>query len=348
MNSSAVVMMVLCGACTVDERTVQLPEQPSQHKATYFDIPVGVALETDILVVVDNSPAMAPHAARVIPQIAKTLARYAGNSDPDWHVGVITSDLGGQGCSERGDDGLFRSDGLVGSPFLIEWRHLDQRHTANYDGTFEDAFVRLATVGTAGCTRQQPLAAIRRALDEQPRNGGFRREGARLVIMVISAGDDGTVDAVADHVAFLTEAAPNGRLVLAGIYDRPAPRLDELFMGFPNRAFQSRISQEDPLADLWLPFSGGHGWGGVPCLEGALGPAPDCSISDKTVVDGEVVHERVMPPCDGTQLVKPCWHIEIDVQNCPSWSGSESKVLEIERRDYPPLGTHVIGNCVTQ
>jgi hypothetical protein len=348
MRTSAVIAMALLGACTIDDRSVQLPEEPTQHSATYFDIPVGVARETDILVVVDNSPAMAPHAARVMPLVAKTLAHAASNSDPDWHLGVITSDLGGAGCSERGDDGLFRSDGLVGSPFLIEWRHLDQRHTANYEGEFEDAFTRLVAVGTEGCARQQPLAAIRRALAGQPRNAGFRREGANLIIFVVSAQDDGSVDVVADDVAFLTEVAPDGSLFLAGIYDRPAPRLDELFTGFPNRAFHSMISQEDPFATLWLPFSGGRGWGGVPCLEGTLGPTPECSISDVIFDDDERVYESVLQRCDAGDSNKPCWHIETDRVNCPSWSGSQNQVLEIERRDYPPVGTHVIGNCVSR
>lgn len=325
---------------------MQLPEQPTQHSATYFDIPVGVQLETDILLVVDNSPAMAQHLERAMPQVVSLLADSAQHGDPDWHLGVITSDLGGAGCSERGDDGLFRSEGLVGAPFVIEWRHLDQRHTANYVGSLEDTLTRLTAVGTSGCARQQPLAAVRHALEGQPRNGGFRRDGANLLVVMISASDDASPEDVADHVAFLSGAAPQHRLLLAGIYDQPAVRFDQLFAAFPNRAFQSDLSQEVIGSGLWLPFWGGHHWG-VPCLEGKLGPTPECSISDVLVERDEPLHERVIPACDAGSTVKPCWKLETDVQNCPSWNGSESRTLEIERRDYPPPGTHVRGTCVT-
>lgn len=347
MKTSAVVVMALLGACTIDERTVMLPEEPTQHSATYFDIPVGVSLELDILVVIDNSPAMAPHAERAIPQIAKLFGGLAMRGDPDWHLAVITSDLGGPNCSERGDDGLFRYEGLVGAPFLIEWRHLDGRHTANYEGTLESAFAQLASVGVSGCPRQQPLAAIRRALDDQPRNAGFRREGAQLLIVIVNAGDDSSAEPVTDHVAFLDGAALDHRLTLAGIFDRPAARLDAVFAAFDHNTRVSPLAAEDVTERLHFWTTGGGHWG-VPCLEGAIGPVPECSISDVLVEDDEVVHERVIPRCDGKQSVKPCWHIEIDLQNCPSWSGSESKILEIERRDYPPLGTHVRGTCVTR
>jgi hypothetical protein len=340
------VVMVLLGACTNEDRTVAMPEPPEQHSASYFDIPVGVAFEQDILVVVDSSPAMAAHADRAVLQLAELFHGLALRGDPDWHLAVISSDLGGAGCSERGDDGLFRYDGLVGAPFLIEWRHLDQRHTTNYDGPLAEVFVRLARVGTSGCPTQQPLAAIRRALEEQPRNAGFRREGANLLVLIVSASDDGSPDAVADHIAFLDGVAPDHRLSVVGIYDRPAARLDELVAAFPNRAQVSALRADDVTANLhiWTP-RGGH-WG-VPCLEGQLGPVPECSVSDVLVEREQVLFETVLPTCDATSSVKPCWHLERDLQNCPLWNGSENLVLEIERRDYPPMGTHVRGSCVT-
>ena len=340
-------MILLMTACA--DRTTTIPEPPKQHSASIFDIPVGVAFETDILVVIDSSPAMAPHADRAIPQIAKLFGSLAQQGDPDWHLAVITSDLGGPDCSERGDDGRFRSDGLVGSPFLIEWRHFDGRHTANYQDTLETAFARIATVGTSGCPRQQPLAAIRRALEDQPRNAGFRRDGAGLMILVVSAGDDASPELVADHIAFLDGAVPEDRsLTMLGIYDRPAARLDAVITALSRDRLQiSPLRADDVTENLHFWIGGGRGWG-VPCLEGTIGPVPECSISDVLVEHEQAVFERLLPPCDASSSVKPCWHIERDPQNCPTWLGSESHVLEIERYDYPPLGTHVRGSCVTR
>jgi hypothetical protein len=346
MRTTALVVMALLGACTNDERTVMEPEAPTQHAATYFDIPAGVQIQYDILVVVDSSPAMAPHATRAVPQIAKLLGGLAQQGDPDWHLAVISSDLGGPGCSERGDDGLFRHDGLVGSPFVIEWQHLDNRHTANYAGTLEQTITQLANVGSAGCSTQQPLAAIRRALDEQPRNAGFRRDRAELVVFLLSASDDASPEPVDDHIAFLAGlTAPYGP-VLVGIYDRPAARLDATFGAFPNRAHHAALRQDDVTQQLYVPFSGGGSWG-VPCLEGTIGPTPECSISDVVVEGDEPVFEEVIPPCDLTG-VRPCWRMETDRQSCPSWLGSDSQVLRVDRRDYPAMGTHIRGNCVTR
>ena len=342
------VVMVLLGACTNDDRTVAFPEAPTQHAATSFDIPVGGAPQHDILVVLDSSPAMAPYAERTTAQLATLFGQNTRRGDPDWHLAVITSDLGGPGCSERGDDGLFRIPGLVGAPFLIEWRHLDKRHTANYEGTLEDAFAQLASVGTAGCPTQQPLAAIRRALDEQPRNTGFRREGANLLVIIVSAGDDGSVDPVGDHAAFLRGIAPAWRLNVAGIYDRPATRLDELMAAFPHQTQVAALRAEDATSVLALPIQGGGTWGGARCIEGIVGPEPECSISDVLVEDDQPIHERVLPACDATASVLPCWRITTDPLNCPSWAFGTDQVLEVERRDYPPNGTHVRGNCVTK
>jgi len=341
------VVTVLLGACTNSERTVSLPEAPSQHTASYFDIPADFAPQHDILVVVDSSPAMAPHAERVIPQLAALFGGLAQRGDPDWHLAVISSDLGGPGCSERGDDGLFHAPGLVGSPFLIEWQHLDDRHTANYEGTLETAFTRLASIGTGGCARQQPLAAVRRALDDQPRNAGFRRDDANLLVVIVSASDDGSADVVADHVAYLDGIAPAYQLFVAGIYDRPAARLDELIAAFPNRSRVAALGADDLAARLELRLGSGGHWG-RPCLEGKLGPQPECSISDVLVDDDQPIHERVLPGCDATASVLPCWRMREDPQNCPTWLGSAGLVLEVERRDYPPRGTHVRGNCVTK
>ncbi len=339
------VVMALCGACTVDERTVQLPEEPTQHAATYFDIPQAIQIGYDILVVVDSSPAMAPHADRVALQLGKLFSQLARFGDPDWHLGVVASDLGGPERS-GGDDGVFRSDGLVGAPFLIEWRHLDNRHTANYEGGLADAFARLATVGTSGSARQQPLAAARRALEQQ-RNAGFRRDDANLIIVIVSAGDDASSGSVLEHVEALRELAPDRRVSVAGIYDGPAPRLDTVIAAFPSEGEVAPLSSDDLLDDLRLRIHTG-GWWGVPCLEGNLGPTPECSISD-VVFDHDVrVYESVLQGCDADQTNKPCWRIEKDLQNCPTWASQESSVLKIERRDYPPSDTHVIGNCVSR
>jgi len=163
----------------------------------YKDLPVAPVRRADLLFVIDDSPAMAPHQAtllanlRLVPNVLTTVAGGAMR----WHVGVITGDLGTLGgparsaCRGDGDGGLLRRTDAVDDAFLDEESTPDGTPVRNYRGTFADAFVQLADVGTRGCAYQQPLAAAVRALTD-PRNAGFRRATADLVVMFISAQDD--------------------------------------------------------------------------------------------------------------------------------------------------------------
>lgn len=59
----------------------------------------------------------------------------------------------------------------------------------NYEGSLEDAFACIATVGVSECPFSQPLEAMKQALQNHV-NLRFRREDARLGIAFITAQDD--------------------------------------------------------------------------------------------------------------------------------------------------------------
>jgi hypothetical protein len=56
--------------------------------------------------------------------------------------------------------------------------------------TLSQAFSQLASVGAAGCGIEQHLEATKRALDNNPVNAGFVRDGALLAVILIADEDD--------------------------------------------------------------------------------------------------------------------------------------------------------------
>jgi hypothetical protein len=61
--------------------------------------------------------------------------------------------------------------------------------STNYIGTLEDAFACMATIGYQGCGVEQPLEALRRALQD-PANDGFLRDDAMLLVVFLTDEDD--------------------------------------------------------------------------------------------------------------------------------------------------------------
>ena len=185
------------------------PEVTS-HSAVQV-VPLPAALAVDVLLVIDNSPAMAAHHARVQAAgaaLASVLTTLSGGV-PDLHLGVITTDLGtsggpagtspgpafgqlGQGgCGGVGDDArLLTSGAPVTGAFLADTRLPNGTRARNYTGELGAAIARMVDVRTGGCAFARPLEAIDRALGHQAANAGFLRDAAMLYVVVISAQDD--------------------------------------------------------------------------------------------------------------------------------------------------------------
>jgi len=348
------VVTVLLGACTNDDRTVALPEIPEQSSVTVFDVPQGAPPKVDLLFVIDNSPAMEPHEARLLAELPPLVEGLHHTGRGDWHLGVVTSDLGGPGCSAAGDDGVMRGDGLVGSPYVIDWLHADQTITANYEGTMGEAFARIADVGHAGCATQRPLDAIRRAM-ENPRNFGFRRPEASLVVVVVAARDDAMTSSIEDHAAYVRGLGESHMVFFAAIVDGAAPRFEAVIAGLPEQRGTS-TQLVGGAFDRAMPRSFSHSYSNHElCLEGELldadpdapGAQYDCSLADALVENGVVVHERVLPACDAQVTNKPCWQISA-ARPWFCFTELNPMSVKIERRDFAERGTHVIGHCVTE
>jgi len=129
----------------------------------------------------------------------------------------------------------------------------------------------------------------------------------------------------------------------------PPVRLKYFLDQFPDRSTFTSICQQNLsdglqlIAELLKNIIGSY------CISGdlmdvdrsAAGDQFDCSVSDKV---GDV--ETIIPACDATDSVKPCWKIVEDAVRCGT--SPHMRALEIERAVTPPAETHVLANCVTE
>jgi hypothetical protein len=184
---------------------------PQQGRVEYKDIPVTVNRNVDILFVIDDSPSMADKQANLstnFPNFINVLNTIQGGL-PDVHIGVVTTDVGtkatqdaapgaaiGQigngGCSGTGDGGNLQTFGApVTGVFISDIKQTNGTRTKNYTGNLDQVFGMIARgAGAGGCGFEQPLEAMRRALNNNPQNAGFLRPDAYLAVIFIADEDD--------------------------------------------------------------------------------------------------------------------------------------------------------------
>ncbi len=185
----------------------------------------------DVLVVIDDSGTMFDKQTTLANNFGKfvqALETIPGGL-PDLHLGVITTDVGtkgsgnampaddigaaGQGgCSGTGDGGnltVGQATTITGN-FVSDIKLPDGSRQRNYsDADLATVFGNMAKVGTFGCGFEQPLHAMRRALENNPQNPGFLRTDAILAVLFLTDEDDCSVR---DPALFGPESATLGPL----------------------------------------------------------------------------------------------------------------------------------------
>ncbi|MBK7074630.1 MAG: hypothetical protein IPH44_20275 [Myxococcales bacterium] len=167
-------------------------------------VPAAPRRAVDLLYVIDNAGSAGEaqwEVALSFGALVATLAHGLG-TQPDLHVGVISTDLGTRGvyfgpCSPpgrpAGDDGALLTNGCAGidGTFLRDVARADGGRDVNYTGALADRFSCMARLGTGGCPFEAPLGALDRAL-EPGRNPGFLRPDATLAVVLVTNEDDCT------------------------------------------------------------------------------------------------------------------------------------------------------------
>ncbi len=173
-----------------------------------MEIPLPSPNLVDILLVVDDSPAIASRREQVrahIDGLVDVLGTLAGGM-PDVHIGVVSTDVGtvdgagvahasigtlGQGgCAGAGKSGNLQTNGASLTGAFLSDRPLDGARVKNYTGDLTTALEKMVDLGSGGCAYARPFEAAKRALGTTAANAGFLRADAYLYVIYLSAGDD--------------------------------------------------------------------------------------------------------------------------------------------------------------
>ncbi len=182
------------------------------------DIYISVAPSRllDLVFMVDNSPSMAPKAAKMNAQFPRLIDGLKDPNDgtlPDLRVAIIDSDLGtggaydGGSCgpnsenggSNWGDQGKFMMVGATGCGVTspdAQWLEYNHGQALNYSGDISQVFACLATnLGTQGCGEEHQLQALEWALvakgvGNDAQQLSFLRANATLGLVFLSDEDD--------------------------------------------------------------------------------------------------------------------------------------------------------------
>jgi hypothetical protein len=186
-------------------------EPPPDNRQTVIELPVKPNRDLDLLFVIDDSPSMTDKQINLTTNFPSFLDRLQAlpGGLPNLHVGVVTTDMGtkasgsetpgpaiGQvgngGCGGTGKGGALQIGNapITTERFLRDVETAPGVRTRNYTGTLADTFRMMASVGAGGCRFEQPLAAMRAALDNHPSNVGFLRPEAMLGVVFLADEDD--------------------------------------------------------------------------------------------------------------------------------------------------------------
>lgn len=173
---------------------------------SYKPLDVQPARELDLLFVIDDSEDRARYdqMAQQIDVLQSQLASVDGQL-PSLHVGVVTTDLGTSstdddvplrptvmGCFGNGKEAkLQKFTSTIADGYLADERDEAGGRVKNYSGDLAAELAKLTNpdMPPAGCEIEQPLEAMRRALDPAT-NPGFLRDGALLHVVFLTNEDD--------------------------------------------------------------------------------------------------------------------------------------------------------------
>lgn len=306
---TALVPLAACG----DNVPVTPLDNVVVTRVFHQDIPIAINANVDLLFVIDSSPAMAPFETKLATNERELMQLLTPPFGPDLHVGVVTAD--------PADAGKLRQTASVAGPFITTTLQFDTTRQTDVTGPIEDAFVALASVGSAGSATVQPLAMAQAALAPGA-NPGFLRDDAALGIVVITASDDSSAGAVADYVTAFKQLKSDPANVVVSVASGPcststlsapdAPRLTTFVGEFPNRGTKVAICDDNLDALVSIEAQLIRSAYGVPCVDAPVASPPDCAI---WLEHRKTSEQRVVEQCPASSI--PCWSLVSDPVDCP-------------------------------
>lgn len=291
------VLLALLGACFDPPPPAEGPYVESHVETKVW--PPQWPASFDILLVVDDTAAMAPYASRSteLATAAASTIQSVADGFADFRIAVTTN-------------------GGTLSPVLSDHVDFFGVHNPSFTGSLADNLASLVNVGASNPGPSQPLDAMRTALS----SSGFARANAYLAVVTVTGTDDASP--AYDYVHFLKSMKADPAVVLvAGIYPTSSPNLDACYQSFPNRNTTVAIDtgsfvdafQQIPQLQRYF--------GGEPCWEGnpfdsdpnAPGLQPECNVT--AWQDG--VEVATIAECHGdAPPIGTCWEFVENRVDC--------------------------------
>lgn len=317
-------LFALLAACA-DEPSGGGPDVNS-FVETYF-IPAANPHPLDILVVVDDTTAMAPYQSGLATFAADLAAFANGEYLPDLRIAATTTS----------GTGTLRDPSTTDEPYLALAYDDRYERQPNFTGSLSDAITQLVTAG-AGASTVQPLESMK-AID-----AFVRTDIHALAVVTIAASDDASSGTITDYASDLkaSKSDPTG-VYVAGIYPAGATRLSSFHGMFPNRATSADIATTNFTGTLGSITHFIRTVLGFPCFPEPLdlapdiaGPQYDCDLH-ATFDDGTEIAIRHCSVTDG-----PCFEFELDPTSCGG-----PGLAKAEIRGFPtPYHPSIEGQCV--
>jgi hypothetical protein len=198
LSSALVALSLWAAACTspVEQPGSTLPGR------CQAEAPRISTQRTDILFVIDNSGSMAEEQeaiARELPAFLEELRR-GGGVEQDFRVGLITTSVYLNARINNQDQYYIYTDQSGRLQYVPDalGRPTNDRYLDKGDPNLLARFGWLVKQGTGGSGQETPFEAVRLAITPplattpitEGGNGGFLREGARLLVVVVSDEED--------------------------------------------------------------------------------------------------------------------------------------------------------------
>jgi len=278
----------------------------------------------DLLIVVDDTAAIAPHLDALAAGFADMAQQLQGPGPKlSLHVGFIRS--GGCDWRTRG-----ATCGLAASEEFVRSEWCQTISNLNYPADLSGAFVCLGDFGADDCGPAPPLAAATRALTGPavPGWSGFLRQDAALMILVVAATDDasaaaGSLVPVADLVAAVKALKSDYSYVLAAVIgpggscaagEEPAPRLTEFVNSFGANGLYYPLCGEHLSNALYRAMPNINVDRRLPCFTNVRDMDPDapglqaeCAAEDHVRGPDGTWKTAALPSCDVAP--PPCWRL---------------------------------------
>jgi hypothetical protein len=307
---------MLLGAVLLAGCDLPRPAGGPQACASRTFIESAINDRLDLLLVIDDSPAMAPW----LPKLAENAALFMRVLEsfpfgvPDLHVAVTTT-------SARGLRRDLAACGIVDDrPYLATVHGFHN----NFSRPLAQTVSCMVTIDATSADPPEPLRSAQVVLEDEDNNGGFRRSEAFLSLLFVSSSDDASPGSVATYLDALLGTGPSRSRVAPAVIAAPnVPRLRALVnaagdlgrfvtLDEPSWVEALRVLAEETPSDV-----------GRPCIPGPLADpvAPDCTVARLQYAFSPLQHPLgLLAQCDPSGTAEMCW-LRIDDADCAPGMG---------------------------